>query len=128
MKHSSTPGGKPSVSSRLSAIIEQNENNSSDDLPVYRVEDEFDRLIQRENLRISRFVSIRELDLVLIVLNTRRVISQPLSAYNSLALASDDELATYTLSESGIHWPSLDTDLSLRGLLMSEVVKTVAIV
>ncbi len=44
-------------------------------------------------------------------------------AYPLLANASDEALAQYAVSKSGIHWPELDADLSLRGLLMSELVK-----
>ncbi len=115
-----TPGGKPSVSNRLTNFL-----NQTDDEPVDLVEDEFDRLIDREDLRISRFVRVRDIDLMLLILTNRRVISPALSAYSILNQASDEALANYTISESGIHWPTLDADLSLRGLLMSEVVKQI---
>lgn len=118
MTHSLTPGGKPSVSSRLNDFL-----NTADDEPIELIVDEFDGLIKRENLRISHFVWVRDLDLALLVLNNRRVISQPLSAYPALAQAPDEALTDYIISASGIHWPALDADLSLRGLLMSEVVK-----
>ena len=118
MTHSLTPGGKPSVSNRL-----QNFLNAADDEPMELIIDEFDGLIKRENLQISHFVWVRDLDLALLILNNRRVISQMLSAYPILAEASDEALANYTISASGIHWPTIDADLSLRGLLMSEVIK-----
>ena len=118
------PGDKPLVSSRLQNFLEQ---RKGDDVPVYRAEDEFDRLIQRENLRVVRFVWIRELDLALFVLNNRRIISQTLSAYDALFSASDADLGAYTVSLSGIHWPTLDADLSLRGLLMNEVIRVVTV-
>lgn len=121
MTHSLTPGGKPSVSSRLTDYL-----NDTDDQPVDLIEDEFDALIERENLRISRFVWVRELDLALLILTNRRIISQTLSDYSVLATAPDNALMGYTISDSGIHWPALDADLSLRGLLMSEVVKRLA--
>ena len=106
------------MSNRLDNLL-----NTIDEEPIELITDEFDGLIKREDLRISKFVWVRDLDLALLVLNNRRVISQTLSAYPSLAEASDDALADYTISASGIHWPALDADLSLRGLLMSEVVK-----
>ena len=118
MTHSSTPGDKPSVSNRLANYLNRNDNE-----PIEVIEDEFDAFINRENLRISRFVGIPELDLAVMVLNNRRVITQPLSTYPVLAMASNEALADYIISESGIHWSTLDADLSLRGLLMSEVVK-----
>lgn len=106
------------MSSRLNNLL-----NTPDDQSIELITDEFDGLINRENLRISHFTWVRDLDLALLILNNRRVISQPLSAYPVLAEASDEALADYTMSVSGIHWPGLDADLSLRGLLMSEVVK-----
>ncbi len=112
------PGGKPLVSNRLTDYL-----NDTDDQPVDIIEDEFDALIERENLRINRFVWVRELDLALLILTNRRVISLTLSSYSVLATAPDSALMDYTISDSGIHWPALDADLSLRGLLMSEVVK-----
>ena len=120
MTHSLTPGDKPSASSRLNNLL-----NTPNDQPIELVDDEFDGLINRENLRISHFTWVRDLNLALLILNNRRVISQTLSAYPVLAGASDEALADYTISASGIHWPTLDADLSLRGLLMSEVVKGV---
>lgn len=108
-------------------MLDESEPATNDKLAVHRVEDEFDRLIQRENLRIIRFVWIRELDLALFVLNNRRIVSQTLSAYRELNTASDEDLGAYNLSESGIHWPALDADLSLRGLLMTEIVKAIAV-
>ena len=118
MIQSLTPGGRPSVSNRLANYLDR-----SDDEPIELIEDEFDAFINREELRISRFVGIPELDLAVMVLNNRRIITQPLSAYPILAKASDEALADYTISGSGIHWSTLDADLSLRGLLMSEIVK-----
>lgn len=118
---SSGPGGKPSVSSRV-----ENYLNADDDTPIYIADDEFDKLIQQEQLRISRFIPIRELDLVLVVLSNSRVISQNLSAFPMLMQAQDAALSDYVITDSGIHWPSIDADLSLRGLLMDETLKRFA--
>ena len=74
---------------------------------------------------LAALVYVRELDLALLVLTNRRVITQTLSTYPVLFNAPDEALANYTISESGIHWPTLDADLSLRGLLMSDVMKRV---
>ena len=112
------PGGKPSVSNRLTDYLNQPDADS-DEL----IEDAFDVLIHQEQVRISRCIVVRELDLLLFVLNNRWVISQTLSAYPLLDNASDDALTAYTTSASGIHWPEIDADLSLRGLLMGEVVR-----
>jgi hypothetical protein len=39
------------------------------------------------------------------------------SVYPSLAGATADQRANMELSPMGIHWPDLDEDLSIRGLL-----------
>jgi hypothetical protein len=43
--------------------------------------------------------------------------SFPCSAYPRLAKATDTERENMELSPMGIHWPELDEDLSIRGLL-----------
>lgn len=39
------------------------------------------------------------------------------SAYPRLAKATDEQRARMELSPMGIHWPEIDEDLSIRGLL-----------
>lgn len=48
-----------------------------------------------------------------------RVISAPLEWYPRLAHATPDERARYELAGGsfGIHWPDLDEDISIEGLL-----------
>lgn len=110
------PGAQPLVSRRLAGYLQL-----SDDLVNLR-EDDFDRLIAAERLRIGRFAFFRELDLFLIILTNRRVISRRLSAYSLLEKATDYQLNDYVISETGIHWPSVDADLSLRGFLLEDAV------
>ncbi len=43
--------------------------------------------------------------------------SFPCAAYPRLAAASDEERSHIELSPMGLHWPELDEDLSIRGLL-----------
>jgi hypothetical protein len=43
--------------------------------------------------------------------------SFPCAAYPGLADASDEERSNIELSPMGLHWPELDEDLSIRGLL-----------
>ncbi|AQG82641.1 hypothetical protein AWR27_21775 [Spirosoma montaniterrae] len=85
-------------------------------------QDEFDQLIGSKGLRIARFAFFRDVDVFLLILSNRRIISRPLSAYPSLVSATDIQLTNYTISDSGIHWPLLDVDLSLRGFLMEDAV------
>ena len=111
---SSMPGKIP-LSNRLQEWL----SDTQEDLLV--IEDEFDQLINEEGLSISRFVYFRDLDLMLIVLSNMRVISQLLSTYSFLSNASDEQLNEYQISATGIHWSTLDVDLSLRGFLMTEL-------
>lgn len=87
--------------------------------------DEIDTLIFNQNLRISALAFFRNLDLMLVVLNNRTVLSRPLSAYPFLENTGDDILTNYQLQFSGVHWPALDADLSLRGLIMEEMIKSI---
>lgn len=116
MERSLLPGGQPLVSSRLTDHLYAD----TDEL-VTVGGDEFDRLMAVEGLQINRFVFFRDLDLLLLILSNRRIISRRLSAYSFLQNAADQQLTDYTLSANGIHWPALDADLSLRGFLMEEV-------
>lgn len=119
MTQSSKNGAVPSVNNRLAAFLQDEDDT------VFAVQgDEFDRLIARENLRIGKFAFFRDLDLMLVILTNRRIISRPLSAYSFLNTATDDQLADYAISASGIHWNSLDADLSLRGFLVEEAVQS----
>lgn len=43
--------------------------------------------------------------------------SFPCEAYPGLAAATDEERSHIELSPLGVHWPDLDEDLSIRGLL-----------
>lgn len=47
-----------------------------------------------------------------------RIIGTPLTWYDRLCGASEAQLANYRLSYDGIHWPDLDEDLSVRGVLI----------
>lgn len=49
-----------------------------------------------------------------------RSVSCPLLWYPSLAKASSDERQNYRLigDGTGIHWPDLDEDISVRGMLL----------
>jgi hypothetical protein len=87
--------------------------------------DELDWIITNKQLKISRFLFFRELDLLLVILNNRRVITQTPSAYPFMLTATDEQLMAYEISATGIHWPALDADLSLRGFLLTEVTNLV---
>ena len=56
---------------------------------------------------------------LVVTLTDGRTISVPLAWYERLAQASTDQLQDYQIlgNGDGIHWPQLDEDLSVKGLL-----------
>lgn len=87
--------------------------------------DPIDKMIFEEGLRIQRLFFDKELDLMLIVLNNKKVINESISKYKLLRDATSPELETYELSRTGVHWPTLDEDLSLRGFLKTAMLSSV---
>jgi Protein of unknown function (DUF2442) len=63
-----------------------------------------------------RAVSFSARDLV-VELEDGRSISTPLNWYPKLLLASQDARMNYEISPLGVHWPELDEDLSVAGML-----------
>ncbi len=89
--------------------------------------DAIENLIFIEGLRIQALDIHPELDLMTIYLNTKAVLSQNISSYNLLRNAEKSNLLLYELigGGTGIHWPLLDEDLSLKGFLQDELRKVV---
>ncbi len=87
--------------------------------------DSLERVIFENGLRIVSLYFQMELDLMLIVLNNKKVINRPISSSQRLKKASLESLNNYKLISNGvgIHWPELDEDLSLKGFLQEEVTK-----
>ncbi len=85
--------------------------------------DAIEGLIYDEGLRIETIDFHPELDVMLIILNTKAVLRQYLSVYKLLAKANKAALMQYELIEhgTGIHWTLLDEDLSLKGFLREEL-------
>lgn len=81
--------------------------------------DPIERAIFRQGLSIVDIHMSKELDMLLVVLNTREVLKLRLSASKALAKASEKQLADWQLIGSGygVHWPRLDEHLSLKGFL-----------
>lgn len=89
--------------------------------------DSIERLIYEEGLRIETIDFHPELDLMLIVLNTKAVLQQQISSYKLLKSADISSLSQYELigNGTGVHWNLLDEDLSLKGFLKEELKKVV---
>jgi hypothetical protein len=91
--------------------------------------DAIENIIFSEDLRIEALDFHPEQDLMLVVLSTKAVLTQKLSSYKALRAADKSQLLQYELvgRGTGVHWPLLDEDLSLKGFLQNElrrVVKT----
>lgn len=56
-------------------------------------------------------------DSMWVELTDGRTIGVPLAWFPRLVSATADELENYSLSPHGIHWESLDEDISINGLL-----------
>jgi hypothetical protein len=89
--------------------------------------DAIERLIFEEKLRIEAIDVHPDLDLMLIILNTKAVLRQNLSSHKQLKAASKEQLFQFELISEGLGvcWPELDEDLSLKGFLQDELRKFV---
>jgi hypothetical protein len=63
-----------------------------------------------------RSVEFTASDLV-VTLSDGRKIATPLDWYPRLRSASADQRANYEIMPMGIHWPDIDEDLSVAGML-----------
>ena len=85
--------------------------------------DAIEKLIFEEGLRIEAIDLHPELDMMLVVLNTKVVLQYRVSSYPRLKNADSKALLQYELigNGSGVHWPLLNEDLSLKGFLRDEL-------
>ena len=90
--------------------------------------DELERIIYEDGLRIKALHFHQDIDLMVIVLNNKRVLLRPLSYTDRLKKATADQLQEYRLIANGVgvHWPQLDEDLSLKGFLKEEVTQSIS--
>ena len=81
--------------------------------------DPIDRLIFEKGLRIKYVMPIKDLDLLLVVLNNRTVLKANISDYERLKKAKKEQLNKWELTGGGIgvHWSELDEDLSAKGFI-----------
>jgi hypothetical protein len=119
----------------VNEIVEKIDNNAPKILkqkgiqvPLINNYDCLEAFIYEEGLRIETIDFYPELDLMLIVLNTKAVLQQQISAYKLLKSADATALKEFELigNGTGVHWPSLDEDLSLKGFLKDELKKGVS--
>ena len=81
--------------------------------------DPIDQMIVRDGLRIEDVHPYKELDLLVIVLNSGDVLQARILDFERLKKATDTQLKKWRLIGGGIgiHWEALDEDLSLRGFI-----------
>ncbi|SEL00034.1 DUF2442 domain-containing protein [Parapedobacter koreensis] len=85
--------------------------------------DALEQLIYGENIRIQTIDVHTTQDLLIILLNTGGILRETISNYPRLQGASDDQLKNYQLigKGTGVHWPDIDEDLSLKGFLSNSL-------
>ena len=114
---------KPSVSEQTKqylASLDQKDQSQPDH--YYGQMDALDRLIYEEGLRIKHLYFAKELDLMLLVLNNKKVMKRAISEFKRLASATEEQLHHFENDGIGVHWPDVDEDLSLRGFLQYELI------
>ena len=88
-----------------------------------RSKDPFDRLIFEKGLRATEIMVNKKLRTMVVLLNNGIVIKVPIDLYNGLKNATQEQLNKWELISGGvgIHWKSLNEDLSLKGLIKESV-------
>ena len=71
--------------------------------------------IELPNL-VAQSVEIADQELIVTLADGRRI-STPLHWYPRLSRATEAERASYEITPLGIHWPAIDEDLSIIGML-----------
>jgi Protein of unknown function (DUF2442) len=87
--------------------------------------DAVDKMIFEEDLKIRSVYFDLELDLMLIVLSNKKILKRSIGITQRLKKASEQQLKNFEISRTGIHWPELDEDLSLRGFLKEEMLNAI---
>ncbi len=89
--------------------------------------DSIEKIIYEDGVHIEAVDIHPELDVMLIVLNTKAVLHQKISSYKLFKAADKKSLLQFEFigEGTGIHWPLLDEDLSLKGFLRDELLQVV---
>jgi hypothetical protein len=83
--------------------------------------DPLERLIYERQLYIADVVMQKELNMMVVFLNTHKLLNLKISDYPRLKNATQKQLDKWRLIARGvgIHWKELDEDLSLKGFITS---------
>ena len=81
--------------------------------------DAIEKIIFENELRIVNIEIRSEIDKMLVFLNTQHILAIPLSNFKTLKKAGNKDLNKFELiaNGTGVRWPRLDEDLSLKGFL-----------
>lgn len=110
---------KPSIHKETSEYLKKYKDDEI--VNFFSGSDEFEIIIFEEGLRIKHVYIDKELDLVALVLNNKKIIKRKLSEFLPLVACSEQDLPLFENDGTGIHWPKLDYDLSLKGFLRHEL-------
>ena len=85
--------------------------------------DSLEQIIYEDGIRIKEIDVHPDIDMLLIILNTGRILQEKISKYPLLRNATVTALKKYELigNGTGVHWPELDEDLSLKGFLRDTI-------
>ncbi len=117
---------KPTISTKTQDYLASLEQKNPDQPDYYYGEmDAIDRLIYQDGLRVKVIHTHKDLDLMLVVLNNGKVLQRTLSFSQRLQQATAEQLSHYEFigEGTGIHWPEVDEDISLRGFLEEELLQ-----
>lgn len=112
---------KLSISKNTQAYLKSLDEKPDEPDYYYNNLDAIDKLIYEEGLRIKNIYFDKEMDLMLVVLNNRKVLKRYISAFKHLNGATQKQLENFENDGTGIHWPEVDEDLSLYGFLRDEL-------
>jgi hypothetical protein len=91
--------------------------------------DTLEQIIFEQGLRIAGVHCHPDMDLMLVILNNKKVLQRKISTSSRLSNATPEQLQNLQIIGGGIgvHWPDVDVDLSLKGFLKEEFsFKTIA--
>jgi hypothetical protein len=89
--------------------------------------DPIDSIIQNGGIRIKHVDVRKDMNLLFVQLNNDLVLGISLINYPLLKKAKAKDILNFKINAggTGIHWPTLDEDLSLRGFLKDTLVRIV---
>jgi hypothetical protein len=113
---------KPLVSKSTEEFLQSLQNRVEEDVVNYFTgKDELDRIIFRDGLRIRNVYLDYPIDLMIIVLNNKKILKRKISDFKELTNVPLDQVNNFIIDGIGISWPKLDYDLSLKGFLEFEL-------